>query len=148
MTHTNSLLRVGLLSLGLQIGACAPPPARHQTVHPVEVEKIGGSEVNRVTMTEKALERIALKTDKVREELVSRSTSPRLVVPHSALIYDPNGQTWVYTSPQPRTFVKQKVDVDYVEGDLAVLRVGPPVGTVVVSTAAAEVYGADFGVGH
>jgi hypothetical protein len=117
-------------------------------VHPVEVEKIGGSEVNRVTMTEKALERIALKTDKVREELVSRSTSPRLVVPHSALIYDPNGQTWVYTSPQPRTFVKQKVDVDYVEGDLAVLRVGPPVGTVVVSTAAAEVYGADFGVGH
>ncbi len=66
----------------------------------------------------------------------------------SALIYDPKGQTWVYTSPQPRTFVKHKVDVEYVEGDLAVLSDGPPAGTVVVSTAAAEVYGADSGVGH
>jgi hypothetical protein len=64
------------------------------------------------------------------------------------LIYDPAGQTWIYTSPQPRTFVKTRVDVDYVEGELAVLNDGPPVGTVVVSTAAAEVYGADTGVGH
>jgi len=112
------------------------------------IEKIEGSEVNRVTMTERALERIALKTDKVREERVSRSTSPRMVVPHSSVIYDPKGQSWVYTSPQPRTFVRQKVDVEYVEGDRAVLREGPPAGTIVVSTAAAEVYGADFGVGH
>jgi hypothetical protein len=69
-------------------------------------------------------------------------------VPHSALIYDPKGQTWVYTSPQPRTFVRQKVDVDYVEGDLVVLNDGPAAGTVVVSMAAAEIYGADSGVGH
>jgi hypothetical protein len=99
-------------------------------------------------MTERAIERLALKTDEVREQKVLRSAAPRKVVPHSALIYDPKGETWVYTSPEPRTFVKHKVDVEYVEGDLAVLKEGPPAGTVVVSTAAAEVYGADAGVGH
>jgi len=101
-----------------------------------------------VTMTEKAIARIDLKTDTVREQPVSRSASPRKVVPHSALIYDPKGQAWIYTSPEPRTFIKRKVDVEYVEGSLAVLNDGPPAGTIVVSTAATEVYGADSGVGH
>jgi type IV secretory pathway TrbF-like protein len=146
--HSSRWLVAGLIGFSLQLAACAQHQDTHQTLHPVVIEKIEGSEVNRVTMTERALERIALKTDKVREERVSRSTSPRMVVPHSSVIYDPKGQSWVYTSPQPRTFVRQKVDVEYVEGDRAVLREGPPAGTIVVSTAAAEVYGADFGVGH
>ena len=148
MKHSHRCLIAGLIGFSLQLAACAPHQETHQPLHPVVVEKIDGSEINRVTMTEKALERIALKTDTVREQQVSRSKSPRIVVPHSSLIYDPKGQTWIYTSPQPRVFVKHKVDVEYVDGDLAVLNEGPPAGTVVVSTAAAEVYGADSGVGH
>jgi hypothetical protein len=144
----NRWLVVGVAGICLQLAACAQHSETHEALHPVEVVRIEGSEINRVTMTEQALERIALKTDTVQERQMSRSKSPRLVVPHSSLIYDPKGQSWVYTSPQPRTFVKQKVDVEYVEAGLAVLREGPPVGTVVVSTAAAEVYGADAGVGH
>ena len=70
------------------------------------------------------------------------------VVPYSALIYDPNGQTWVYTSPKPRTFVRQKVDVDYIEGNLEVLNEGPPLGTVIVSVGVAELYGAEFEIGQ
>jgi hypothetical protein len=132
----------------MQLTACEQHSEPHKAEHPVEVEKIKGLDVNRITMTEKALERIDLKTDKVREQQMSRSASARKVVPHSALIYDPKGQTWIFTSPQPRTFIKHKVEVDYVEDDLAVLNDGPPVGTVVVSTAVAQVYGADTGVGH
>ena len=137
-----------LFVAGMALVACQPHKAAHVADHPVKVEAIEGMAANRVTMTERAIERIDLKTDAVREQKVSRSTSPRKVVPASALIYDPKGQAWVYTSPGPRTFVKRKVDVEYVEGDLAVLNDGPPAGTIVVSTAAAEVYGADSGVGH
>lgn len=148
MKHSSRWLTAGLLGVSMQFAACQHVAESHKAEHPVEVEKIKGSDVNRITMTERALERIDLKTDKVREQQMSRSASTRRVVPHSALIYDPKGQTWVFTSPEPRTFIKHKVDVDYVEGDLAVLNDGPPAGTVVVSTAAAEVYGADTGVGH
>ena len=69
-------------------------------------------------------------------------------MPYSALIYDPQGQTWVYTNPQSRTFVRHKVEVDYIEDNLVVLNDGPPVGTVIASVAVAELYGAEFGLGH
>jgi hypothetical protein len=69
------------------------------------------------------------------------------VVPYSALIYDKYGQTWVYTSPNPRTFVRHKVEVDYIQGNIAVLKDGPPAGTVIASVGAAELYGADAGIG-
>ena len=149
MKHSSRWLAAGMLTVSMQLTACQQRPSdAHKAEHPVEVEAIKGLDVNRVTMTEKAIERINLKTDTVREQQVSRSPSPRRVVPRSAVIYDPKGQTWVYTSPQPRTFIKHKVDVDYVERGLAVLNDGPPAGTVVVSMAAIEVYGADSGVGH
>jgi hypothetical protein len=70
------------------------------------------------------------------------------MVPYSALIYDPQGQTWVYTSPAPRTFVRHKVEVDYIEGDMVYLKDGPPAGTVIASVAVAELYGTESGVGH
>ncbi|MGH9148313.1 MAG: hypothetical protein ACRD1Q_16500 [Vicinamibacterales bacterium] len=148
MKHSSWWLVAGLLGVSMQFAACEKHSEAHHAEHPVEVKKIEGLEVNRITMTDKALERIDLKTDQVREQTVSRSALPRKVVPHSALIYGPKGESWVYTNPQPRTFVKHMVDVDYVEGGLAVLKDGPPPGTVIVSMAAAEVYGADTGVGH
>ena len=79
---------------------------------------------------------------------MSRSTTPQKVVPYSALIYDPFGLTWIYTSPEPRTFVRHQVQVDYIEGDVAILSDGPPTGTVVASVAVAELYGTEFEVGH
>ncbi len=115
---------------------------------PATVEHIDGTELSRVTLSEKAMQRIDLKTDQVREQRVSRSASPRKVVPYSSLIYDPHGQTWVYISPKPRTFIRHKVDVDYIEGDIVVLNDGPPTGTIVASVGVAELYGTEFEVGH
>jgi hypothetical protein len=95
-----------------------------------------------------AMQRIALKTDEVREEKTSRSTTKQKVVPYSALIYDVRGNTWIYTSPQPRTFVRDKVQVNYIDGNVVVLKDGPPAGTVVVSVGAAELFGTEFKVGN
>src|SRR3546814_5464906 len=43
----------------------------------------------------------------------------RRVVPYAAVLYDPEGKTYVYTSPTPLTFVRAEVRVDRIEGDLA-----------------------------
>ena len=142
MRYINRWLIALLIIAGLQITACQKHSEMHEVQHPAEIVKIEGSDLSKVTLTEKAIERIALKTDKVREEKSGK------VVPYSSLIYDINGQTWVYTSPEPRTFVRAKVDVDRIDGNMAILNDGPPVGTVVASVGVAELYGAEFKVGH
>jgi hypothetical protein len=133
---------------GLSLAACQQAEVAHEAVHPAEIEPVETLGVNRLTLTEQAIQRLDLRTTEVREQSVSRSDTPRLVVPISALIYDATGGTWIYTSPQPRTFIRERVDVDYIEDETVVLKEGPPAGTVVVSMATAELYGADFGVGH
>jgi hypothetical protein len=148
MKHNIRLMIAGLVIAGLQLTACNRQHATHHAEHPAEIAKIEGSDLSRVTLTEKAVQRLDLKTEQVREAMVKRSSSPRRVVPYSSLIYDVKGQTWVYTNPQPRTFIRHKVEVDYIEGNLAVLNDGPPAGTVVASVAVAELYGAEFKVGH
>jgi len=115
------------------------------------VKRVDGTEHSVVTLTERAIQRLGLKTDQVRDEKVTRKNQPlgeRKVVPYSALIYDSQGQTWVYTSPSARTFVRHKVEVDQIQGDVAVLKDGPPTGTVVASVGVAELYGTEFKVGH
>jgi hypothetical protein len=139
---------VALATAALLLAACQKPHDTKHGEHPADVKQIEGTELSRVTLSEKAMQRIDLKTDRVREQQVSRSASPRKVVPYSSLIYDPQGQAWVYTCPQPRTFVRHKVDVDYIEGDMAILNDGPPTGSVVASVGAAELYGTEFKVGH
>lgn len=147
MFHNYRWMIILLIVAGLQLLACQPS-STHRAEHPAKVEHIEGSDFNLVTLTEKAAQRIDLKTDQVNELEVKRSASKQKVVPYSSLIYGPNGQTWVYTSPKPLTFVRHKVEVDYIEGDVVVLKEGPPTGTVVASIGVAELYGTDTGVGH
>lgn len=136
---------IAILALALlQFWGCQKHEAHH-TEHPSEVEEIEGSDFSRIVLTERAIERIGLQTAQVTE---IRNSAPKLVVPYSSIIYGPEGQTWVYTSPEPRTFVRFTVEVDYIKGDQAVLKVGPPIGTAVVSVGVAEVYGTEFKVGH
>jgi len=288
MQRSNRLMVVVLVIAGLPLSPCPRVLGAERTEHPARVERIEGTKLSRVTLTEKAIERIGLKTDRVREVNVSRKrivggevvaltaasasnpsapvpgTDPskgetvyrqfapgqveasvqapsegpgrvairvrlpegelkkvargeparillpgrddddddddaaglmarpvempavggptertaalhymvdspehnlasgqrvrvrlalsgkgtkRKVVPYSALIYDPHGDTWVYTSPTPRTFVRHEVEVDYIEGDVAVLDEGPPAGTVVATVGVAELYGTEFKMG-
>ncbi len=148
MKHTERWAAVVTTAGILLLAACERKAVTHPKEHPAEVERIEGSDLGRVTLTARAMQRIDLRTDEVREQRVSRSASPQRVVPYSSLIYDPRGRTWVYISPQPATFLRHRVDVDYIEGDLVVLKDGPPTGTVVASMGVAELYGTEFKVGH
>lgn len=68
------------------------------------------------------------------------------VIPYAAVIYDAEGNTWVYTNPEPLVFVRQPIVIDYIEGDRAILVEGLEVGTSVVIIGASELLGAETGV--
>lgn len=151
MRHTERVMGAAMAILaGVQLSACRGGTAEAAAkIHPAQVEHIEGSELSRVTLTEKASERLDIQTALVREARVSRSGGAlRKVVPYAAVLYDAQGKTWVYTSPQPLVFVRHRITVDYIDGDQAVLSDGPPVGTQVVTVGGAELFGAEFEIGH
>ena len=87
--------------------------------------------------------------ERVRVELPLIGTGThRQVIPYGAVLYDLSGESWVYTNPEPLVFVRAPIEIDYVEADLAILASGPPIGTAIVTTGSAELYGAEFGVGE
>ena len=83
--------------------------------------------------------------DRVRVEmpLLTRSDQPEKVVPYSAVYYDGQGATWVYTNPKPLVYERQGIAIEYIEGDQAVLLSGPSTGTTVVTAGAPLLYGAE-----
>ena len=129
----------------LQFWGCNNNNVEKEVEHPVVVEEIEGTDLSTVTLTERAIERIGLQTTTVTSV---HSSPAKLIVPYSSIIYDYNGTAWVYTSPEPRTFVRQKIDVDYIQGESAYLNDGPPEGTVVATVGVAELYGSEFKMGH
>jgi hypothetical protein len=85
---------------------------------------------------------------RVRVELALGSPTPRKIIPYAAVIYDPTGATWTYTTQKPLTYIRHSITVDYIDGEHAILLEGPDAGTLVVTAGAAELYGEEFGVGH
>src|SRR6266540_2066710 len=137
---------VVLIMAGLQLAACGQTSSvTAGKVAPAKVEKIDGTEFNRVVLTDKAAQRLNIQTAPVREEQVNGTQ--RKVIPYSAVIYDLKGATWTYTSPAPLTFVREAITVDYIEGDKVVLVDGPAAGTAVVTVGVPELYGTDTGIG-
>jgi hypothetical protein len=69
------------------------------------------------------------------------------IVPYAALIYDTEGNTFVYLKEtNALSFVRHSVTVDFIEGDLAYLTEGPAVNSEVVTVGVAELYGTETGV--
>jgi hypothetical protein len=159
---------------GLQLSACQAGHSGAAHVAPAHVEKIEGTSLSKVTLTARAAERLGIETAAVgavmaqggaiatpgdasgarlqgdpRSRAVrSAASGSRVVVPYAAVLYDAQGDTWVYTSASPLVFVRHRIKVDYIEGDRAVLLEGPAVGTTVVTIGAAELLGTEFKVGH
>ena len=70
-----------------------------------------------------------------------------MTIPYAAVVYDADGKTWAYVNSQPLVYERAEITVDEIEGETARLSAGPPAGTQVVTTGAAELYGAEIGVG-
>jgi hypothetical protein len=125
-----------IMVAALGLAACGPKPATLEKINPSTLEEIEGSDLKRVVLTEKAAERIGVETVPVNG----------LVVPYSAVIYDTEGNTWVYTNPEPLTFVRALIVVDRIEDDQAFLSQGLETDAPIVTVGVIEIYGAETGV--
>ena len=144
------IVAILLIIACLLLSACAQTPAstvsQKEDPGPARVEPVAGTDLSRVILTAEATKRLGIETAPVRDTQVRGKLQK--VVPYSSVIYDLHGETWVYTNPEPLTYVRESISVDYIDGDLAVLSKGPPSGTVVVTIGAPELYGTEYGVGE
>jgi RND family efflux transporter MFP subunit len=84
---------------------------------------------------------------KVSVTLPYKGVQAVLVIPYAAILYDIHGGTWIYENTAPRVFVRRRVELQRVDGNMAVLQRGPATGTKIVTAGAAEIFGTEFGGG-
>ena len=113
---------------------------------PLIVEQIDGTERYRLTLSKRAVERLAIKTKSVAAD-VRKGTKVKLSIPYSALIYDKTGATWVYTNPEPFVFIRASVTVVSIDRTTALLSNGPTPGTRVATVGVSELFGSELGIG-
>jgi len=131
-------LAAGLAATSL--AACGGSSRGEGDGEPATVEPIKGTDRNAVTLTAQAAKRLGIQTAQVRR-LGAQST-----VPYGAVVYNPDGSTFTYTSPKPRVYVQAPITVARIAGGEAILAKGPAVGTVVVTVGSQELYGSEYEV--
>jgi len=136
MKRTNLFLLIVVLVAMLPLAACGPKSTTTEKISPSTLEEIEGSDIKRVILTEKAAERIGV-------EAVAVSGNE---VPYAAVIYDIEGNTWIYTNPEPLTFVRAPITIDHIEGDTVILADGLPSQQNIVTVGVAELWGTETGV--
>lgn len=136
MKHINRWLVIVVVLVAVGLSACGPTTTTVDKIVPSQLEPIEGTDLSRVILTEKAAERIGVET------VTASGTS----VPYAAIIYDTEGNTWIYTNPEPLTFLRVPVVVDYIEGDTAMLAKALDAEMNVVTVGVAELYGTETGV--
>lgn len=144
MTRSSGRLLVATTcALMLLTSGCGEALSDKYVIHddPVTLAEVAGSELQEVTLTERAAERLGVTVAEVS------SRGDDLVVPSGALWLDIKGVFWVYTNPEPNTFLRYPVTVEDDDGRTATLSAGPPAGTRVVTVGVPELFGAEVGVG-
>ena len=83
--------------------------------------------------------------ERVGVNVALKTADESLVVPWAGVLIDINGGTWVYENTADHVFVRRRVQVRRVAGELAVLASGPAVGSKIVTDGAAELFGTEVG---
>jgi hypothetical protein len=137
MKRINRSILVVFVFAVFVLSACGGQvPVTGEKIAPSLLEPIEGTDLSKVILTEKAAERIGIET----------VPSSGMEVPYAAVIYDIEGNTWIYTNPEPLTFVREPIVIDHIEGDTAVLAESLASDFNVVTVGVAELWGTETGV--
>ena len=136
---------------GLVIGAAAIlagcSAATPQEAPPAVIKPVAGSQVPQLQLTERAVQRLGIVTQPVRELTTTPGQrSAREVIPYSAVVYDTDGSTWTYVTTAARTYERKPITVTEIDGEVARLSAGPPAGADVVTVGAAELLGTEYNI--
>lgn len=138
-----------VLLVGLAGTGCAKVDEDGESrAEPAKLVKVAGSDLKKIVLSARAAERLGIVTVAVRQEAAPDSVAVRQIIPYSAVVYDPQGQTWTYTNPERLTYVRHRIAVLDIDRDTALLSEGPPPGTPVVTVGAAELFGIEYEVGY
>ncbi len=155
MHRRNHWVIAGLAVIGIGLSACGATKADYGEVSqqgPAHVEPVNGTDVNSVTLTTDAASKLGVRTAPVEAGVSPATTTdgtpaaPVTTVPVDAVIYDKDGNSWVYVVTDERTYQRKAVSIARIDGDNAVLRSGPKPGVQVVTVGAQELLGAELGV--
>jgi hypothetical protein len=151
-------IALGGVVLALALGACGSSHTSHITPA-AELITTPGNSVGRIVLSAVGAQRIGLVTataHKVHPAKPKRGSGTHksrpaagastVIIPSSAVIYDPTGNTYAFVSVGHLTFTEVPVMVNNISGNAAYLRSGPRAGAQVVSTGAEELYGVQTGV--
>ena len=144
MQHPNRSRALILVLAAAGLSACGSPAFDSGAASDAAASRvvpIKATNLNEVILSAHAARRLGIETARVTG---GRRGETRM--PYAALLYGPAGDTFVYTSPAPLTYVRRPVAVAAIAGSVAVLRAGPPSGTAVVTVGAAELLGTEYGV--
>ena len=139
-----SFAALGLITLGASGCSEAGASKGSNAETAVTVESAGEDRPARLTVSERAEERLGLRTEPVRA--ASGQPGVTEVVSYSAVVYDADGKSWAYSSPSPRTYIRVPIEISSITGKTVQLKSGPPVGTQVVVVGAPELVGAEAGI--
>ena len=131
-----------LLALSLLAAGCGGGGGEEESQPPAATEEVAGSDAVRVVMTPEAAKRIGVKLTPVAR---GPKGGEETVIPYEAVLYDPDGGTWTYTSPKPNVFQRQDIEIERIDGGSVFLEEGPPVGAQVVTVGATEIWGVEYG---
>jgi hypothetical protein len=131
-----------IAATGWSLTAGSEPSASMEAHSPAVVHPVAGLQFPTVSLTDQGIERIGLEV----VDVVTRDN--QVQVPYASLVYAADGSTWVYVELKAMEFVRQSVSVSAIGDGVATLSNGPKVGQRVVSLGSAELYGAEFEVGH
>jgi hypothetical protein len=132
-----------LIAGGLTLAGCGGPAQGADDAAPAEmatVETPAEGAPGIVTLAEAAQQRLDLRT-------VPVTAGPDgLVVPYSAVVYEPDGSSWAYVQSRPLTYQRAPIEIASIVGDQVTLISGPEPGTEVVTQGAAELVGVETGI--
>jgi len=126
------------LAAALALGACSEVESNVRENQPYTVEGPEDAAIKRVKMEDATAALLPVELATVRER------GNRKVVPHNAVIYNPDGGSFVYTKPRAETYIRAPIEIVRVHGDDATLSKGPPAGTEIVTTGSAELLATEY----
>lgn len=135
---------------GLVLSGCSGTAVGSGAEKPAKVEAVSGAEAKKVVLTEQAVTRLGIETGTVATATVTGADgapADRTTVPYSALLYDVNGNTWVFEVVDQRSFLRKRVNVENIDDETVIMTSGPVAGTTIVTVGAAVLYGTELGTG-
>jgi hypothetical protein len=138
---TDWVIVAALLAVPLLLAACGGTANDGAGADPAAVEQVKGTDITRVKLTAEAARLLGVRTERVRSE----GAGSRMVIPYDAVLYDVDGGTWTYTSPNPLVYQRADIGIARIDGVSAILTRGPPAGTQVVTAGAPEIWGVEYG---